>query len=471
MLQALARFAIAAPKRVIAAALLMMVAAGVFAIPVMDSLSAGGMRNSTSQSWYASKILADKFDQGDMQLIVSVSSDAGAQGVSARKVATDLVAQLERFPFVTQVQSAWTAPPPMARSMLSEDGRTGLIIAGITGGESGAQKNGRELLPLFHDRNGVTVTPGGEVMTYIEANDQSKRDLLTMEALGLPVSFVVLVWVFGGMLAAAVPLAVGIFAIVGSMAILRAVAAFTEVSIFSLNLALVMGLALAIDYTLLIVSRFRDEIADGAERDDALVRTMATAGRTVLFSALTVSLSMATMALFPMYFLKSLAYAGVAVVALAAVAAVVVTPAAIAVLGTRLDALDMRRFGRRREGQPASAASSAREAALAPGRGRPPWHRDRARPSRDPTLKVVTIAGHRLRPAGHGHPAQPRDQPAPPRRSHQHRQGGATSRLRLPPDHSNYSRSYDFAEALKPPRSSAPSRRPARLSPPLGRSF
>jgi hypothetical protein len=82
MLQALARFAIAAPKRVIVAALLMMVAAGVFAMPVMDSLSAGGMRNSASQSWYASKILADKFDQGDMQLIVSVSSDAGAQGVS-----------------------------------------------------------------------------------------------------------------------------------------------------------------------------------------------------------------------------------------------------------------------------------------------------------------------------------------------------------------------------------------------------
>jgi RND superfamily putative drug exporter len=361
MLQALARLAIAAPKRVVVAALLVMVAAGVFATPVMDSLSAGGMRNSTSQSWYASKILADKFDQGDMQLIVSVSSDAGAQGVSVRQVATELVSQLERFPFVTQVHSAWTAPPPMARSMLSEDGRTGLIVAGITGGESGAQKNGRELLPLFRDRNGVTVTPGGEVMTYIEANDQSKRDLLTMEAIGLPVSFVVLVWVFGGMLAAAVPLAVGVFAIVGSMAILRAVAAFTEVSIFSLNLAIVMGLALAIDYTLLIVSRFRDEIADGTERDDALARTMATAGRTVLFSALTVSLSMATMALFPMYFLKSLAYAGVAVVALAAVAAVVVTPAAIALLGTRLDALDMRRFGRRLFGRPEPAARAATE--------------------------------------------------------------------------------------------------------------
>jgi putative drug exporter of the RND superfamily len=352
MLQALARFAIAGPRRIIIAALLVMVAAGVFAAPVMDTLSAGGMRDSTSESWHASEILADKFDQGDMQLIVSVSSDADAHGDSARQVATDLVSQLQQFPFVTQVHSAWTASPPMARSMLSADGTTGLIIAGITGGESGAQKNGRVLLPLLHDRNGVTVTPGGEVMTYIEANDQSKRDLLTMEAIALPLSFVVLVWVFGGLLAAAVPLAVGIFAILGSMAILRAVASFTEVSIFSLNLAIVMGLALAIDYTLLLVSRFRDEIADGSQRDDALVRTMATAGRTVLFSALTVSLSMVPMALFPMYFLKSLAYAGVAVVALAATAAVVVTPAVIVLLGSRLDALDMRRFGRRLFGRP-----------------------------------------------------------------------------------------------------------------------
>lgn len=171
MLQALARFAIAGPRRIIIAALLVMVAAGVFAAPVMDTLSAGGMRDSTSESWHASKILADKFDQGDMQLIVSVSSDAGAQGDSARQVASHLVAQLQQLPFVTQVHSAWTAPPPMARSILSDDGRTGLIVAGITGGESGAQKNGCELLPLLRDRDGVTVTPGGEVMTYIEAND------------------------------------------------------------------------------------------------------------------------------------------------------------------------------------------------------------------------------------------------------------------------------------------------------------
>jgi RND superfamily putative drug exporter len=113
-----------------------------------------------------------------------------------------------------------------------------------------------------------------------------------------------------------------------------------------------MGLALAIDYTLLIISRYRDEIADGADRNEALVRTMMTAGRTVLFSAMTVALSMVAMVLFPMYFLKSFAYAGVAVVAFAAAAAIFVTPAAIMVLGDRLDSLDARKLARRLLGRP-----------------------------------------------------------------------------------------------------------------------
>jgi putative drug exporter of the RND superfamily len=168
-----------------------------------------------------------------------------------------------------------------------------------------------------------------------------------MEAIALPLSFLVLVWVFGGLVAAALPLAVGCFAIFGSMAVLRAITFATDVAVFALNLIVAMGLALAIDYTLLIISRFRDELASGADRDEALVRTMATAGRTVLFSALTVALSMSAMVLFPMYFLKSFAYGGIAVVAFAAFAAIVVTPAAIALLGERLDSFDVRRLGRR----------------------------------------------------------------------------------------------------------------------------
>src|SRR5262249_35193721 len=140
---------------------------------------------------------------------------------------------------------------------------------------------------------------------------------------------------------------VGVFAILGAMASLHAISLFANVSIFALNLTVAMGTALAIDYTLLILSRFRDELAEGQTRDAALVRTMATAGRTVLFSAMTVALSWATMVIFPQCSLKAFAYAGGAVVAFAVAAAIVLTPAAIVLLSGRLDFLDVRRLVRR----------------------------------------------------------------------------------------------------------------------------
>ena len=347
MLQRIALLAIAAPRRIIAVALLVMVACGIFGIPVAKHLSAGGFQDPTSESAQATKLLVDKFGQGDMELLISVTSEGGAQGPAARAVGTDIADQLKASPYVGEVSSAWTAPRSAAPALISKDGKTGLIVAGITGGESGAQKHAKDLTDrLVHDRDGVTVRAGGEAMTYVQINAQSEKDLLTMESIAIPLSFIVLVWVFGGLISAALPLAVGGFAILGSMAVLRAITLITDVSIFAMNLTVALGLALAIDYTLLIISRYRDELAEGADRDRALVRTMGTAGRTVLFSAMTVGLSMVAMALFPMYFLKSFAYAGIAVVVFAAVAAIVVAPAAIALLGDRLDSLDVRRLGR-----------------------------------------------------------------------------------------------------------------------------
>ncbi|WP_066898866.1 MMPL family transporter [Mycolicibacterium houstonense] len=354
MLHRIARLAIAASRRVLVVAALVMVAAGIFGVPVAKSLSAGGFQDPTSESAQATQLLSDKFNRGDMQLVISVTDDAaGAHSPAATAVGNDIAAELKASPFVTEVSSAWTLPGPAAATLISKDGKTGLILAGITGGESGAQKHAKELTDrLVHDRDGVTVRAGGEVMIYVQINGQSERDLLMMESIAIPLSFVVLVWVFGGLLAAALPLAVGGFAILGSLAVLRGFTMVTDVSIFALNLTVAMGLALAIDYTLLIVSRYRDELADGVEPDRALTRTMVTAGRTVLFSAMTVALSMVAMVLFPMYFLKSFAYAGIAVVALAAFAAIVVAPAAIALLGDRLDAYDVRRFIRRVLGRP-----------------------------------------------------------------------------------------------------------------------
>jgi RND superfamily putative drug exporter len=330
-----------------------MVAAGLFGVSSLDVLSAGGYQDPSSQSSRAQRVLAEKFDNGDQQMVFEVTAEAGAHSESAREVATDIVAQLKASPDVAQVSSAWTLPPPAAAGMISKDGKTGLIVAGVRGGETNAQKNAAALAKkLVHDRDGVTVKAGGEALTYSQINKQSEKDLLVMESIAFPLSFIVLVWVFGGMLAAAIPMAVGGFAIVCTLATLRAITLFADVSIFALNLTVAMGLALAIDYTLLIISRYRDELADGMPRDDALVRTMCTAGRTVLFSATTVALSMSTMVLFPMYFLKSFAYAGIAVVALAAVAAVMITPALIVLLGDRLDALNVRRLIRRVGGRP-----------------------------------------------------------------------------------------------------------------------
>ena len=199
---------------------------------------------------------------------------------------------------------------------------------------------------------GVIVRSGGVATVNAQITSQLQHDLLLMESIAVPLSFLVLVWVFGGLLAAALPVAVGLMAIVGSMAVLRFITFSTDVSNLAPNLSTALGLALAIDYTLLIISRYRDELADGAEPNTALIRTMTTAGRTVLVSATTVALSMAAMILFPMHVLKSFAYAGVATVAFAALAAVVVTPAAIVLLGDRLNALDVRRIARRLRHRP-----------------------------------------------------------------------------------------------------------------------
>jgi RND superfamily putative drug exporter len=348
VLQGIARLAIAAPKRIIGIAVLVMIGTAIFGIPVTKSLSAGGMQNPASESSQAAALLSEKFNQGDMDMLVTVQSDSGVQSAAARAAGMDIVQRLQASPNVGQVVSAWTSPPSATPSLISKDGKTGLIVAGISGGDTDAQKHAKKLArELVYDRDGVTVRAGGVAMVYAQVNAQTEKDLLLMESIAIPLSFLVLVWVFGGLVAAALPMAVGGFAILGSMAVLHTISLFTHVSIFALNLTVAMGLALAIDYTLLILSRFRDELAEGADRDRALIRTMATAGRTVLFSAMTVALSMVTMVLFPQYFLKSFAYSGVAVVAFAATAAVVLTPAAIALLGARLDSLDMRRLLRR----------------------------------------------------------------------------------------------------------------------------
>ncbi|MBO0864458.1 MAG: MMPL family transporter [Mycobacterium sp.] len=348
MLQAITRLAIAAPRRIIGVAVLVVLAAAVFGIPVVNSLSGGGFQDPASESARATDLLRERFDQTDQTMLIVVTAPAGARSDQARQVGTDIVDHLKRSPWVLDASSAWTSPPQAAAQLISKDNSSGLIVAGLRGGEDNAQKYAKTLSrELVHDRDGVTVRAGGMAVAYEQINQRNERDLLLMESIAIPLSFAVLVWVFGGLVAAVLPIGLGALAIVGTMAVLRLISFITDVSTYALDLSIALGLALAIDYNLLIISRYREELAAGNDREQALLRTMATAGRTVLFSATTVALSMAVMVLFPMYFLKSSAYGGVATVVIVAAAAIVVSPALIVVLGPRLDALDMRPLARR----------------------------------------------------------------------------------------------------------------------------
>ena len=348
MLHRIAQRALRSPRWILAIAALLMVATAIFGIPVVNHLSAGGVQDPTSESAHAGRILSEKFDQSDQQLLITVTDPAGVDDGRARIAGTDIAARLDASPNVLSVTSPWTSPPAAAQELISKDGKTGLIVATVAGGEDKAQGYAAALAgEVIGDRDGVVVRAGGTAMIYRQITEQTTRDLVRMESIAVPLSFLVLVWVFGGLVAAALPMMVGLMSILGAMSVLRLITSFTEVSIFALNITTALGLALAVDYTLLILSRFRDELAAGATREAALVRTMSTAGRTVLFSAVTVALSLAALMLFPMYFLKSFAYSGIATVAFAAAAAVIVTPAAIVVLGARLESFDIRRLVRR----------------------------------------------------------------------------------------------------------------------------
>lgn len=209
-------------------------------------------------------MLTDKFGQSDQQLLILVSSPDGADSERARSVGTEIAGVLQRSPHVFNVASPWTDPPSAAARLTSTDGSAGLIVANLRGGENDAQKYARTLADqVTHDRDGVSVRAGGGAMVYAQINHQNQHDLLLMESIAIPLSFAVLVWVFGGLLAAALPVALGGLAIVGSMAVLRLITLGTDVSIFAMNLTTAMGLALAIDYTLLIINRYRDELAGG----------------------------------------------------------------------------------------------------------------------------------------------------------------------------------------------------------------
>ncbi|USQ88436.1 MMPL family transporter [Streptomyces phaeoluteigriseus] len=340
------RFVTARPRLSLLAALVLTVLAVLAGSGAADKLGSGGWEDPNAESSYATKVLEREFPDSQPNLLLLVDSGrASVDDPAVAAEATRLAERLSGEKGVVGVGSYWGTRAPALRA---EDGHEAVIAARITGDEKTMGETLDRIAPSYRGTQGpLEVKVGGIVAVRHEMQTIIQEDLTRAEIIALPVTLVLLVMVFGSAVAALLPLGVGIVAILGTNAVLGALTEFTDVSVFAMNLTTALGLGLAIDYALFIVRRFREELSGGADPTTAIGATLRTAGRTVLFSALTVAVSLAAMLVFPQYFLRSFAYAGIAVVLLAAAAALVLLPAALVLLGHRVDSLDLRRLFRR----------------------------------------------------------------------------------------------------------------------------
>ncbi|MGW2018812.1 MMPL family transporter [Streptomyces sp. NPDC001927] len=381
------RFVTARPRMSLLVALVITALAVLAGGGVADRMGSGGWEDPDAESTYATQVLEREFPASQPNLLLLV--DAGQGKVDDPAVAAEarrLAERLDAEPGVSGIGSYWGTGAPALRS---EDGRQAVIAARVEGDEKAAGEILERIAPEYRGARGpVEVSLGGPLAVQHEMQTVIQEDLLRAELIALPVTLVLLVMVFGSAVAALLPLGIGIVAILGTNAVLRGLTEFTDVSVFAQNLTTALGLGLAIDYALFVVRRFREELAAGAEPRTAIGITLRTAGRTVMFSALTVAVSLAAMLVFPQYFLRSFAYAGIAVVLLAAAAALILLPAALLLLGDRVNALDLRRLFRRR------AASGPAGKSTEDGEAGAGWARTAALVMRRaPVFAVATATG------------------------------------------------------------------------------
>jgi RND superfamily putative drug exporter len=328
------------------------VVAGVWGTGVFGALSDGGFEDPAAESTVAAEVVDATFGHvsGDVVVVYRSTSstvDDPAFGGAVEDTLTSLPREAVRS--VTSTWSTGGAP-----GFVSADGRTTFATLALVGDTDAEREDA--YLEVADDLvvPGVETYRGGQVPTFVDINSQIEDDLARAEMLSFPILLILLLLVFGSLAAASLPLAVGGLAILGAFTVLNVAAQLGDVSVFAINIVTMLGLGLAIDYALFVVSRFREELATGVGVEDAVVRTMATAGRTVAVSGLTVAVSLGALLLFPMNFLQSMGLGGIAAVVVAMLAALTTLPALLGVLGHRVDAfrLPWRRPGAGTAGDP-----------------------------------------------------------------------------------------------------------------------
>ena len=313
--------------------------AGTVGTMIFSRLDSGGYSNPNSDSYQVYNYLNKNLNVADPNIVVVV--DSGNLPITDPTVAAKaqlLETEMAKAPGVTKVVSYWNTGGE--KTLAASDGKAAYIL--VYGGGEAFTPESQEMGAYFQKnfdgkRDGLTIYSGGVGVVGNAINKKIADDLKIAEAISIPLTFILLVMVFGAMAASAMPLLVGVSAILGAFFLLYLISLVTSVSVYALNLTTGMGLGLGIDYALLIVNRFREELHRGKNVEDSIVDTMASAGKTVFYSGLTVLVTLFSLTFFPLPFLKSFGYAGVSVVAIAVAGALFGLPPILAMLGTKVN--------------------------------------------------------------------------------------------------------------------------------------
>ena len=324
-------FVVRRARLVLVAAMLAVVGFGVLGFGAFGKLQTGGFQDPGAGSTTAQTLTDQRFGGSD-GVVLLVHAEAGTvDNAPARVAGAEAARRLAAVPGVSNVVSYWQTRNPGLRS---KDGKYALVLGST---RSDHDLTSSELASLQSHSRLVDVTVGGGSAIVNDILKQVTKSLRSAEGIAVPIILALLVLAFGSVVAALLPLAIGVIAILGTFAELFVLGSVTNVAVYSINLTTALGLALSIDYSLLMVSRFREELGRGQEPARAVMRSVQTAGRTIVFSGTTVVAALAVLLIFPMYFLRSFAYAGIGVVLISMAAAVVVLPALLAVLGRRVN--------------------------------------------------------------------------------------------------------------------------------------
>ena len=334
-----AGFIIRRRKVVLAAALLLAVVGVVWGTGVFSRLGAGGFEDPGSQSAHADVAIAAAFGGRNPDVIAVYSSPTAVAGSAGfRDAVTGVERRLRAAPGVASVVSGYDGAP----GLVSRDRHATYLVIRLAALDDSAKRAAYTALRPLLAAPGLTTAISGSVAVEDRVDSITKSDVTRGEMLAMPLLLLLLIIIFGGVVAASMPLFVGILAILGAFTVTRLITMVTDVSTFAANTITLLGLGMAIDYSLLIISRYRDELRSGLGTEQALGRAVATAGRTVLVSGLLVAAALASLLIFPEVFLRSMAFGGIAAVGVAMITALTALPAALAVLGPRINSLRVR---------------------------------------------------------------------------------------------------------------------------------